>query len=143
MNEADYDDIINLPHHVSTIHPQMSKEARASQFAPFAALTGHASAIKEATRLTDKRMEIDEGQKALLNSKIQIIAERIKDKPEVTFTYFLYDNKKEGGKYVSVTGIVKKIDMVGQYIMLVDKTKILIKEIININSQLFISEDYI
>lgn len=143
MKEDNYEDIINLPHHVSIIRPQMSREARAAQFAPFAALTGHASAIKEATRLTDKRMEIDEGQKALLNNKIQIIAERIKEKLEVTFTYFLYDNKKDGGKYVNTTGIVKKIDMVGQYIMLVDKTKIPINEIININSQLFISEDYI
>ena len=141
MKEDNYEDIINLPHHVSRVHPQMSKEARAAQFAPFAALTGHASAIREATRLTDKRMEIDEGQKALLNDKIQIIAERIKEKLEVTFTYFLYDNKKEGGKYVNTTGIVKKIDITSGYIMLVNKTKIPINEIININSKLFFWDD--
>jgi hypothetical protein len=43
----DYDDIINLPHHVSKRHPQMSMWNRAAQFAPFAALTGYDDAIKD------------------------------------------------------------------------------------------------
>ncbi|MBQ6190966.1 MAG: hypothetical protein IJK51_01535 [Bacteroidaceae bacterium] len=46
MIEA-YEDIINLPHHVSKKHPQMSMLQRAAQFAPFAALTGHDKAIEE------------------------------------------------------------------------------------------------
>ena len=42
-----YEDIIHLPHHVSVRHPQMSRQDRAAQFAPFAALTGHKDAIRE------------------------------------------------------------------------------------------------
>ena len=132
-----YDNIINLPHHISKKHPQMSIESRAAQFAPFAALTGYGDAIKETARLTDKRIEIDDGLKQILNNKLQYILENINEKPEITFTYFVYDNKKTGGKYVEKTGIVKKIDMVEQYVMLNDKTKIPILEIINISGELF------
>jgi len=46
----DYSDIINLPHHVSKVHPPMSMMQRAAQFAPFAALNGHQAAIEEAAR---------------------------------------------------------------------------------------------
>lgn len=49
MNNS-YDDIINLPHHVSTRHPQMSMYQRAAQFAPFAALTGHDKAIEQTAK---------------------------------------------------------------------------------------------
>lgn len=137
MKQDSYEDIINLPHYVSLKHPQMSNEARAAQFAPFAALTGHQEAIKETERLTDKRIEIDESLNNLLNNKLKIILENIKYKPEITFTYFVYDNKKSGGKYISITGKVKKIDMVEKYIMLVNKLKIPINEIINITGDLF------
>ena len=46
-----YDDIINLPHHTSNEHPQMTMYMRAAQFAPFAALTGHESAIEETAKV--------------------------------------------------------------------------------------------
>ena len=137
MNQDKYEDIINLPHHVSTNHPQMSIEARAAQFAPFAALTGYDTAIKETDRLTDERIEIDEGLKSLLNSRLQIITQNIKDNPEIAFTYFVYDKKKSGGKYISTTGKVKKVDMAEQYIILDNKTKIPINDVINITGNLF------
>jgi hypothetical protein len=54
-----YDDIINLPHHVSTKHPRMSLEQRSAQFAPYAVLTGYEDAIKETAKLIEN-ME-DEG----------------------------------------------------------------------------------
>lgn len=132
-----YEDIINLPHHVSDKHPRMSKEARAAQFAPFAALTGHSEAIKETSRLTTKRIGLDDGLKSILNNKLQLILDKIKDKPMVTFTYFVYDDKKSGGKYITRTGQVKKIDTNNSYVLLTDKTKIPITEIININSNIF------
>ena len=52
-----YDDIIDLPHHVSRTHPQMPLADRAAQFAPFAALTGHADAIRETERAVTERVE--------------------------------------------------------------------------------------
>lgn len=54
---SDYSDIINLPHHVSAVHPPMPMVDRAAQFAPFAALTGHGQAIAETERLHDLREE--------------------------------------------------------------------------------------
>ena len=135
--DKNYDDIINLPHYISKKHPQMSIEARSAQFAPFSALTGYDEAIKETARLTDKRIEIDDGLKIILNNKLQYVLEKIKLKPEIIFTYFVYDDKKIGGKYVEKIGVVKKIDMVEQYVMLIDKTKIPILEIINITGEIF------
>ena len=124
MNK-NYDDIINLPHYVSKKRPQMSIEARSAQFAPFAALTGYDEQVKETARLTD-------GQKEILNNKLLYILENINSKPEITFTYFVKDNKKTGGKYIDKTGIIRKIDMIEQYIQFNDKTKIEINDILSI-----------
>lgn len=135
MNKDNYEDIINMPHYISEKHPQMSIEARAAQFAPFAALTGYSDAVKETARLTEKRIEIDEGLKLHLNNKLKKIIENINTNPKVTFTYFVHDDKKEGGKYVNKTGCVKKIDIANEYIILADKTKIPINEIINITDE--------
>lgn len=137
-----YEDIINLPHHVSKKHPQMSIWSRSAQFAPFAALTGYDEAVKETARLTDKRLEIDEGLKNILNNKLQYILENKSLQPEITFTYFVYDNKKSGGKYIEKTGVVKKIDLNEKYIMLKDKTKISIDEIINITGDILENINY-
>ena len=137
-----YEDIINLPHHVSKKHPQMSILSRSAQFAPFAALTGYDDAVKETARLTDKRLEIDEGLKNILNNKLQYILENKLLQPEITFTYFVYDTKKSGGKYIEKTGVVKKIDLNEKYIMLKDKTKISIDEIINITGDILENINY-
>lgn len=105
-----YDDIIYLPHPTSTKHPPMSLYDRAAQFSPFAALTGHEAAIMETARLTDCQMELDEDEKEKINEKLKWIQEHLKEEPEVTITYFLPDERKDGGKYVSHTGIVKKLN---------------------------------
>ena len=55
--EHNYDDIINLPHHVSKKHPQMSLYARSAQFAPFAALTGYEDAVNETVKENTERMD--------------------------------------------------------------------------------------
>lgn len=132
-----YDDIINLPHHVSKKHPQMSLYARSAQFAPFAALTGYEEAIKETARETSARIEIDEEMKSVLDSKIQILLEKISLKPELSITYFIPDLSKDGGQYVTTEGIIKKIDMYNQYIYLEDSTEIPINEIIDISGDVF------
>ena len=136
-----YDDIINLPHYVSKKRPQMSIEARSAQFAPFAALTGYDEQVKETARLTDKKIELEDGQKEILNNKLLYILENINSKPEITFTYFVKDNKKTGGKYIDKTGIIRKIDMIEQYIQFNDKTKIEINDILSIESELFSNYD--
>ena len=128
-----YDDIINLPHHVSKKHPQMSLEERSAQFAPFAALTGYEDEVNETARLTNKRIEIDEELKSILDSKLQIIKEKISERPEITLTYFIPDLTKDGGKYATVVGNVRRIDQYKQLVILEDKTVIPIPEIIAID----------
>ena len=107
MKEDNYEDIINLPHHTSKKYPRMSLEARSAQFAPFAALTGYDEVLIETARLTNERIETDETIKVIIDSKLQIIKEHIMEKPLITFMYFVPDLKKDGGKYVTVTGNVK------------------------------------
>ena len=119
-----YDEIINLPHHVSKTRPQMPMSDRAAQFAPFAALTGYDSAIKETGRLTDERIELDEEALAALDRKYQLLMDALDDAPEVTIIYFQPDERKAGGQYVSATGTVKKVDTFGRRILLQDGTRI-------------------
>ena len=126
-----YDDIINMPHHVSKKHPQMSLYARSAQFAPFAALTGYEEAVKETARETENELDIDDELKAILDDKLQLIIEQKDNKPEVSITYFVKDKKKQG------TGIVKKIDSYNQILSLADNTEIPIKDIIDISGKLF------
>ncbi len=90
-----YDDIINLPHFVSKKHPQMSLYQRSAQFAPFAALVGYDEAIEETARLTDKKIELSDGEIEIINSKLQEIKEIIDNKPQIEITYFVPDSKKE------------------------------------------------
>ena len=129
---GEYDDIINLSHHVSKKHPPMSKEIRAAQFAPFAALTGYDDQVKETARLTNERKELAEGLKLVINEKIKKIQAEINLKPEIEVTYFIPDLKKQGGKYVTVKGNVKKVDEYKQLIIFEDKREIQVQEIIEI-----------
>ena len=136
-----YDDIINLPHHVSKKHPQMSLHDRAAQFSPFAALTGHKAAINEAARLTDKKQILSEDVIAKLNEQLNLIKENIGTNQTVTITYFVPDDKKSGGAYISHTGVVKKIDEYNHTVIMTDKTVIPIEQISEMQSDIF-SEIY-
>lgn len=127
-----YEDIINLPHHVSKTHPQMPLYDRAAQFSPFAALNGYEDAIRETARLTDNWVQLSEDKKQELDEKLQ---QRMADREKtesVTITYFQPDERKEGGSYVTVTGQIKKIDDCGQKIFLTDGTKIDLGRIVDI-----------
>ena len=131
-NNGKYDDIINLPHHISKKYPRMSLEARSAQFAPFSALTGYEEVIRETSRVTNKRIEINEELKAVLNEKLLLIKSRISTRPIITVTYFIPDSKKNGGRYITVIGNVLKIDEYKQKIFLENKIEIPISEIIEI-----------
>lgn len=135
MNE--YDDIINLPHHVSKTHKQMSNKDRSAQFAPFAALAGHETAIIETARLTDDRIMLDESRLNELDYKLQIIHERMNEEIEVKITYFIQDEFKEGGSYQVIKGIVKDIDPVESVIILKNRKKIKIADILQIEGPIF------
>ena len=131
-NPNPYADIIDLPHHVSTRHPQMPMEKRAAQFSPFAAMVGHDVAIRETARLTEEQLELSEDEKAVIDGKLQMIRAHIKEQPEVTVTYFQPDEKKSGGAYVTVTGFTRKIDEQRRLLILQNETIIHISEIIDI-----------
>ena len=133
---GNYDDIINLKRPISK-HPKMSLYQRSAQFAPFAALTGYEGQVKETARLTDRRIELDEEMKLILDLKIQVIKEMLSDNPEVEITYSIPDTRKDGGKYETIINNVKKIDSYNEHIIMQNNLKIEIKEIININSNIF------
>jgi hypothetical protein len=134
-----YDDIINLPHHVSKTRPQMSMIDRAAQFSPFAALTGYDAAIKETGRLTDERIEMGDDAQNVLNMKFQILVDHLDDEPEVTFTYFKPDERKFGGAYVEVTGTVKKVDDFERLIVMQNGTNIPMEDVLSIEGEIFAS----
>ena len=135
--EKKYADIIDMPHPTSPTRPRMSREARAAQFSPFAALTGYDAAVAEAGRLTDKKIELTEDVKTVLNEKLNILLEYVSDSPTVSVTYFLPDKRKEGGEYVTVTGDVKRIDEYERSIILSDGVRISISDILELESEVF------
>ena len=132
-----YEEIINLPHHVSKTRPQMPMSDRAAQFAPFAALTGYDSAIKETGRLTDEKIELDEEALTALNMRYQLLMDALDEEPEVEITYFKPDERKAGGKYITATGAVKKVDDFEHLITMQDDTKIPMDDVLSIEGELF------
>ena len=131
IQNGKYDDIINMEHHISKKHPQMSLENRSAQFAPFSALTGYDDEVEEVCRYTEEQKHIDEEKKEEINNKLQIIKQQ-KDK-KVMIQYFEKDSKKEGGKYIKTEGKIKKIDDYQKAIYMDNNQKILLDNIININ----------
>ena len=127
-----YDDIIDLPHPTSQNHPRMSLYDRAAQFSPFAALTGHSAAIAETGRLTDQRMELDEYEMARVDAELQCLQELLPSRPTASITYFVPDERKNGGSYQTVTGEVKRIDAVSGMIQMTDRREIPIEDVFSI-----------
>lgn len=137
MDDHRYDDIINLPHHVSSKRPHMSLADRAAQFSPFAALTGHAAVIKETVRLTDEQIELTEEAKSILDSKIQILLAALPSSPQVSITYFKPDDRKAGGEYITHTGVARKIEELSHEIVMADGLVIPIDSILKIDGAIF------
>ncbi len=131
---ANYDDILHLPHHQSETRPHMSAYDRAAQFSPFAALTGYDAAIQEAGRLTDEQTELTEEAKLLLDKTLAYLQAHMAEQPAVTVTWFLPDERKAGGAYVSTPGYLKKLDAIERTMLLTDGTKIPLDDIIEISS---------
>lgn len=116
MMKRNYDDIINLPRHVSDKHPHMSIHDRAAQFAPFAALTGHSEAVSETARYVDEKIDLGEDAIKEIQDALNYIQEHISQSPQVTITYFVADDRKRGGRYVTETVKIKYVDNLEQNI---------------------------
>lgn len=127
-----YDDMIHLPHHVSQRHPPMSRQDRAAQFSPFAALTGLDTALQETARLTDRRVTLDEYEQAALDAKLQKLRDSIADHPRVTVTYFVEDAFKEGGAYRTAAGTARKFAENETVLMLTDGEVIPVADILSL-----------
>jgi len=134
-----YEDIVDLPPHISRKHPQPTMLERAARFAPFAAITGYEEMVLEEARVTDERIDLDEGTLSLLNEKLNMIQEFLDEEPEIKILYFEPDKRKTGGTYVTVTGIVKRIDEYEQLVIMTDGKKIRIGDIYGLESDLFYS----
>lgn len=127
-----YDDILNLPHHVSNTRPHISMHDRAAQFSPFAALTGYDDTVKETARLTDEKLELTADRITDLNQKIAFLNEHAEECPEITIEYFIPDEKKSGGKYVTLSGKFRRIDEYNHNMVFTSGEEIPLNDIFNI-----------
>lgn len=132
-----YDDILNLPHPVSAVHPQMSMSERAAQFSPFAALTGYGAAIREEARLTEEMADLDEDSREALDMRLAILCSHLNEKPYVTITHFEPDTRKHGGACRLASGIVKKVDFYRHRLLMADGTVIPMEHIIEMDGEVF------
>lgn len=135
-----YEDIIHLPRPVSEKRPHMSLLDRAAQFSPFSALTGYEDTVEETARLTDRRKELDEYERTLLDERFRWLQSRPQEDAEVTIVYFKPDARKDGGAYVTVTGKIKKIDFAKQYIWMTGGERIPFQAVTNLEGAVFRKE---
>lgn len=140
MNDK-YKDMLHMPHPVSNSHPRMSLQERAAQFSPFAALTGYEEALQETARQTDHFIELDEDRKQEIDRQLSYLIRHLREFP-VKITYFIPDLKKEGGKYYTVEGYIRKIDG-NRRMVRVDDTDIPVEKIYEIEFERTISSDIV
>ncbi|MBR6005071.1 MAG: hypothetical protein IK063_02460, partial [Clostridia bacterium] len=132
-----YDDIINMPAPVSDYHPHMSMINRAAQFAPFAALTGYDNAIDETARTTGRKAELESGETEIINRKLNVLKEKSAMRPEIDIIYFIRDEYKDGGEYITVTGRFRKLDEYALFVFLENGTSIPVDDIYDISGNVF------
>lgn len=142
-----YEDIIHLPHHVSSQHPQMPLSERAAQFSPFAALTGYGAAIQETARLTDRKPEPSEGERERLDQRLALAAALQEDgtRPLISITYFIPDAKKSGGAFSTASGRIFKIDAYARQLILEDpegnRIPVPLEQVLEIEGEVFSKAD--
>ena len=136
MSSGRYDDILYLNRPESR-HPRMSRENRAAQFAPFAALTGYEACIEEEGRLTERRRDREEDSRALLDEKLRILRNRISEKPEIEVTWFCPDTRKAGGSYRTACARALKLDAYHAVCLLEDGSEIPVREIFDMKGEIF------
>lgn len=132
--EFPYQDMLELPHHVSRRHPPMPLRDRAAQFAPFAALTGYAAILHETARVTEARRELTESARALLDARLAALTAHLTEQPRVEVEHFVADAMKAGGKYVCTSGRLVKVDTVAHRLLLADGTAIAVENVLRLDS---------
>lgn len=132
-----YEKIIHLPHKQSTRHPPMSMQARAAQFAPFSALNGYDDAIKESAHQTNDKIELSDDDWERLEQKIQWLYHHVDEQIRTDITYFETDLRKQGSRAVTVSGIIKKMDLYKRRITFENGTTLSIDRILSIESNRF------
>ena len=130
-----YDDIINLPHHVSVSHPHMPNIERAAQFSPFAALTGFEGAIEETARLTDDLRDISDSEREKLDAALAAIMRDLDPNEYVRITYFVPDPRKDGGEYVTELVRIRRVDPDTREIVTTDRRRIAIDMILSLGEE--------
>ena len=128
-----YDDIIHLPHHVSKTRKPMPMINRAAQFAPFAALTGHDEAIAETARQTAPKRILSSDEQKRLSKSLAYVIDHIGERPNLTFTYFIPDTLKDGGRYATITGVIRKYDALEKAVVLETDEILLTDNILSIS----------
>jgi hypothetical protein len=135
--EFPYEDIVNLPPHVSERHPRPTMTERAARFAPFAAITGYEEMVVEEARITESFIELDEMAIETINNKLNLLKSRIKEEPKVSITYFERDSKKRGGRYITANGVVKSINVYENTILMADNRVFEVTNILDIDGEIF------
>lgn len=134
----DYDDIIHLPHHVSSRHHRMSMTERAAQFSPFAALTGYGDVIRETARITERKPELTDEEKSGLDRRLKMACSSISgEKPEISITYFIPDQKKSGGTCRTVSGRIRKTDTYNHRIIMENGIQIDVDCVLDIEGDIY------
>lgn len=136
-DEHKYDDIINLPHYQSKKRKHMSMTERAAQFGAFRALTGYEDEINETARHTEERIEPDEYEKAEIDKRLNYLLNHKEEGQEVSVTYFVPDERKSGGAYVTKKGVVSKIKEPERRLLFTDGTEIPVDEILSVDGEVF------
>lgn len=129
---SSYEDILHLPHHVSPIRPQMSMEDRAAQFSPFAALVGYDDAIDETSRQTETQITLTEDRKAELDQTMQQLLRQLNRQPTVRLRYFVPDERKAGGAYVTAAKQIRTFNLTARLLFFTDGTHISLDQIVEL-----------
>ena len=129
---SEYENILNLKHfEPSSKHPRMTLYKRSAQFAPFAALSGYSEQIDETKRLTTKKIELSDDKKEEINNNLSVLLSN--NNLIAKIIYFLKDKYKSGGKYISISGKIMKYDDIKRLIILENKQKISIDNIVDLS----------
>jgi hypothetical protein len=137
--QPDYSDMINLPHHVSTRHPQMSRAARAAQFGSFEPLRDYRDVLAEERRLTDERPVLSEEEQKKLNEMVAKLASDTAQPsakhPKIRMTVFVQDEKKEGGRIEEITGALRTVNLELRYLVLEDGRKVPFRDLLRLTAE--------